>query len=305
MDKVIENVLSAIDPSGFKQEGAYNLRVNGKGVCHSDSENVKIVAKTDKPGIDIYVSGNARHEIVKIPVVLSADNMTDKVYNDFHIEDGASVYIMAGCGIHNCGNGTSQHDGVHTFYIGKNCHVTYTENHYGEGTGDGKRILNPVTVAHVGEGSTCVMDLAQIKGVDSTKKETDFYLAENSRLQVTEKLLTHADQYAESNMKVVLEGAKSSAKVISRSVAKEDSSQVFHPVAVGEAKCQAHIQCDSIIMDQAKVRSIPEIDARNLDAAIIHEAAIGRINNEQLMKLMTFGLDEAEAEAVIIDNFLH
>lgn len=305
LDKVTQAILKYIDEAGFRQEGAFNLRHNGMALCHGDSEHVRIVRKEDKPGIDIYIDGETDGEEVHIPVVLDASGFTDRVYNDFHIADGANVVIIAGCGIHNDGHADSQHDGVHSFFVGKGANVTYKENHYGAGEGDGARILNPVTKIYMEENSVFTLDTSQIKGVDSTKRETEVELGRNSKLFVLEKLMTHGDQLAESNMEVRLNGEGSSAQIISRSVARENSSQIFHPAAVGNAKCNAHIQCDSIIMDQAHVRSIPEIDARHLDAAIIHEAAIGRINDEQLIKLRTMGMKEEEAENVIIEAFLN
>lgn len=305
LDRVTQAILKYIDETGFRQEGAFNLRCNGASLCHGDSEHVKIVPKEDKPGIDIYIDGQTDGEEVHIPVVLGESGMTDKVYNDFHIEDGANVTIIAGCGIHNDGHGDSQHDGVHSFYVGNGANVTYKENHYGEGEGSGARILNPVTRIFVEEDSIFTLETAQIKGVSSTKRETEVELGSGSKLFVLEKLMTHEDQFAESNMEIRLNGENSSAQIISRSVAKEDSSQVFHPAAVGNAKCNAHIQCDSIIMDRAQVRSIPEINARHLDAAIIHEAAIGRINDEQLIKLRTMGMTAEEAENIIIEAFLN
>ena len=305
LDKVTQAILKYIDELGFKQEGAFNLRHNGSALCHGDSEHVKIVKKQDKPGIDIYIDGTTDGEEVHIPVVLDASGFSDKVYNDFHIADGANVVIIAGCGIHNDGHEDSQHDGVHSFFVGKGANVTYRENHYGEGEGDGARILNPVTKIVMDEGSIFTMDTSQIKGVSSTKRETIVDMGKNTKLFVVEKLMTHGSQDAESNMSVNLNGEGSSAQIISRSVAKENSSQVFHPAAVGNNKCNAHIQCDSIIMDSARVRSIPEINAKHLDAAIIHEAAIGRINDEQLIKLRTMGMKEEEAENIIIEAFLN
>lgn len=244
-------------------------------------------------------------EQVHIPVVVTESGVTDVVYNDFYIEDGAQVTIVAGCGIHNSGCNDSRHDGIHTFHVGKNANVRYEEKHYGEGEGTGGRILNPVTKIILEANSVFTLDTVQIKGVDSTKRETQVEMGENAKLFVMEKLMTHDKQNAISNMDVYLNGGGSSAQIISRSVARGESRQVFHPKAVGRALCHAHIQCDSIIMDQAKVCSIPEIDAEHVDAGIIHEAAIGRINNEQLIKLNTFGLNGEEAEAVIIENFLN
>lgn len=305
LDKVTQAILKYIDEAGFKQEGAFNLRHNGMSLCHGNSEHVKIVKKEDKQGIDIYIDGNTNGEEIHIPVVVDASGFTDKVYNDFHIADGANVVIIAGCGIHNDGHADSRHDGVHSFFVGKGANVTYRENHYGAGEGDGARILNPVTKIYVDEDSVFTLDTAQIKGVDSTKRETEVELAAGSKLFVMEKLMTHGEQMAESDMEIRLNGTGSSAQIISRSVAKEHSAQVFHPAAVVNAKCNAHIQCDSIIMDEAQVRSIPEINARHLDAAIVHEAAIGRINDEQLIKLRTMGMKAEEAESVIIEAFLN
>ena len=252
LDKVTQAILKYIDELGFKQEGAFNLRHNGMAMCHGDSEHVKIVRKEDKPGIDVYIDGDADGEEVHIPVVVDASGFTDKVYNDFHIADGANVVIIAGCGIHNDGHEASQHDGVHAFHVGKGANVTYKENHYGEGSGDGARILNPVTEIYMDDDSVFTLDTSQIKGVDSTKRETQVDMGKNAKLFVVEKLMTHGDQIAESNMEVRLNGAGSSAQIVSRSVAKEKSSQIFHPAAVGSNKCNAHIQCDSIIMDEAQ-----------------------------------------------------
>jgi hypothetical protein len=300
-----KSVLEKIDSEGFKQEGAYNLRYNGYSLCHGNTEHITIKRKEDKQGIDVFISGAAKDEQVHIPVVVTESGVTDVVYNDFYIEDGAQVTIVAGCGIHNSGCNDSRHDGIHTFHVGKNANVRYEEKHYGEGEGTGGRILNPVTKIILEANSVFTLDTVQIKGVDSTKRETQVEMGENAKLFVMEKLMTHDKQNAISNMDVYLNGGGSSAQIISRSVARGESRQVFHPKAVGRALCHAHIQCDSIIMDQAKVCSIPEIDAEHVDAGIIHEAAIGRINNEQLIKLNTFGLNGEEAEAVIIENFLN
>ena len=240
-----------------------------------------------------------------IPVVVSISGITDLVYNDFYVADGADVNIIAGCGIHNSGCNESRHDGIHTFHVGKNANVRYEEKHYGEGNGTGKKVLNPVTNIYVGENSVFTLDTAQIKGVDSTVRETNIELNKNAKLYVTERLMTDGQQTAQSDIEVTLNGEGSSAQIVSRSVGKGTSSQTFHPNAIGNNKCQAHIQCDSIIMDQAEVCSIPEIRAKHIDAAIIHEAAIGRINDEQLLKLRTLGLTEEEAEDVIVQNFLN
>ena len=306
LDRITEQILKQIDNgNGFSQEGAFNLRHNGVALCHGDSEHIKIRKKEDKPGIDVYIDAETKGEQVHIPVVVDASGMTDIVYNDFYIADGADVTIVAGCGIHNSGCNESRHDGIHSFHVGKGANVRYEEKHYGEGEGTGAKVLNPVTKIYMEDDSVFTLDTAQIKGVDSTVRETDVHMAPGSKLYVLEKLMTHDQQTAESNMEVDLDGEGSSAQIISRSVAKGTSKQIFHPKAVGNAKCHAHVQCDSIIMDHAEVSSIPEINARHLDAAIIHEAAIGRINDEQLIKLRTLGMTEEEAEGVIIENFLN
>lgn len=305
LDEITKKILKQIDESGFRQEGAFNLRHNGIALCHGDSEHIKIKKKEDRPGIDVYIDGSAKGEQVHIPVVVDASGMTDVVYNDFFVAEGADVTIVAGCGIHNSGCNESRHDGIHSFHVAKGANVRYEEKHYGEGEGSGAKVLNPVTNIYMEEDSVFTLDTAQIKGVDSTERETNIAMGAGAKLFVIEKLMTHDNQTAVSNMEVQMNGEGSSAQIISRSVAKGNSKQIFHPKAVGNAGCHAHVQCDSIIMDHAEVSSIPEINARHLDAAIIHEAAIGRINDEQLVKLRTMGMTEEEAESVIIDNFLN
>lgn len=305
LDKITQKVLDIIDDAGFKQEGAYNLRYNGTALCHGDTENIRIKRKEDKQGIDVYISAEAQGEQVHIPVVVAASGMMDEVYNDFYIAAGADVTIIAGCGIHNSGCNDTRHDGIHTFHVGQGANVKYEEKHYGEGEGTGARILNPVTRIIMEDHSVFTLETTQIEGVDSTKRETDIVMGTDTKLYVTEKLMTHGKQTAISNIDVTLNDTDSSAQIISRSVAKGESVQTFHPRAIGNAKCHAHIQCDSIIMEKAKVASIPEIDANHLDAAIIHEAAIGRINSDQLIKLRTMGLTEEEAEGVIVEAFLN
>lgn len=303
LDKITEAVLKVIDSYEFQQEGAYNLRLNGMAVCHGDSRHVHIVPKEDKPGIDIRISGEAKNEQVHIPVVMNQEGV-DVVYNDFYIEDGADVTIIAGCGIHGEGCSETRHDGIHAFHVGRGCNVKYVENHYAEGNGTGQKVLNPVTKIYVGEDSVFTLETTQIKGVDATERENYIELSDRAKLFVTEKLMTDEGQTAVSNMDIELNGEDSSARIVSRSVGKGASRQVFHPRAIGNNRCHAHVQCDSIIMDHAEISSIPEIDAKHVDAQIVHEAAIGRINDEQLVKLRTFGMSEEEAEAVIIESFL-
>ena len=305
MDKsVIKKMLSTIAGITGKVDGAFNLRQNGQGVERYSTENVKITAKADRPGIDILVRPGTKGESVHIPVILTESGINDLVYNDFIIGEGADVTIIAGCGIHNDGHAKSEHDGIHSFKIGKNAHIRYVEKHYGEGEGTGERILNPTTLITMDEGASCEMEMVQIAGVSSTVRKTDATLGKDAKLLITERLMTHDKQSAVSDVVIHLNGEGSSAQVISRSVAKDQSEQVFHPIAQGNAPCHAHIQCDTILMDGAHVRSIPEIEANHSEAAIIHEAAIGRINNEQMLKLETLGLDEQEAEKIIIDAFL-
>ena len=305
MDELLSGLLKNIaDMDDIPTVGAYNIRRDGEGMVRRSTETVEITPKTDKPGIDIRVSPYAKADKVHIPVVITKPGVNDLVYNDFFIGEGAEVEIVAGCGIHSSGCETSEHDGIHRFFIGKNAKLRYVEKHYGEGDGTGGRILNPTTVVEMGENSVCEMEMVQIRGVDSTKRETTAKLEKGAKLTIVERLMTHGDQVAHSNMEVRLDGEGASAQIISRSVAKDNSEQVFYPRAVGNAPCHAHVQCDSIIMDGAHIRSIPEIAANHCDAQIVHEAAIGRINNDQLIKLCTLGLSEAEAEAIIIEGFL-
>ena len=305
MEQMEKNLLKTVaDISGFMPGSAFSLRKNGAGVERHSTEHVKILAKTDKPGIDIIVDDNTVGESIHIPVILTDSGIQDMVYNDFYIGEGADVEIVAGCGIHNDGCDTSQHDGIHTFHIGRNASITYTEKHYGEGSGSGGRLLNPTTVIHMEEGSFAKMDMSQIKGVDSTFRKTEANLGATAKLVINEKLMTHGEQKAHSDVTVNLNGEDSVVQIVSRSVGKDTSVQVFHPIAVGNNRSRAHIQCDSIIMGKAKISSIPEIAANHVDAEIIHEAAIGKINNDQLIKLQTFGLNSEEAEKVIVDGFL-
>ena len=285
-------------------EGAYNIRANGKTAQRSSTANIDIISKEDGSGIDIKIRPFTKHESVHIPVVLSQSGLTETVYNDFYIGQAADVVIVAGCGIHNCGDQKSEHDGIHRFFVGKNAKVKYVEKHYGDGDGKGQRILNPVTEVTMEEGSYMEMEMVQIKGVDSTKRTTVADLDKNAKLIVRERLLTHGRQDAESSFVVNLNGEDSSADVVSRSVAKENSHQKFVSQINGNTRCAGHTECDAIIMDDAKIVAVPELTANDVDAALIHEAAIGKIAGEQIIKLMTLGLTEEEAEAQIVNGFL-
>ena len=285
-------------------EGAYNIRANGVSAGRNSTANIEITSKEDKPGIDIRIRPGTKNESVHIPVVLSESGLKDVVYNDFFVGDDSDVVIVAGCGINNCGNQDSDHDGVHRFFVGKNAHVKYVEKHYGEGEGSGKRILNPTTEVNLGEGSTMEMEMVQIKGVDSTIRTTLAKLDKKARLVVHERLMTHGVQSAESSYTIELNGDGSSADVVSRSVAREKSRQHYCSRLVGNAACSGHTECDAIIMDTATVLAVPELEANNIDAALIHEAAIGKIAGDQLLKLQTLGLTEEEAEDTILKGFL-
>lgn len=304
MDNIQKNLLAEIADLHEMPEGAYNIRENGKGVARNTTANIDIVTKEDKPGIDIIIRPGTKKESLHIPVILSQSGLKDLVYNDFYIGDDSDVTIVAGCGIHNGGPEDSQHDGIHTFHVGKRARVRYVEKHYGQGDGNGKNIMNPTTVIEVDEGGYMEMETAQIKGVDSTNRITTAVLGAGATVIVREKLMTHGHQLAETNFTVDLNGEGSSANVISRSVAKENSHQIFRSVINGNNKCAGHTECDAIIMDEASVCAIPEITANNIEASLIHEAAIGKIAGEQLIKLMTLGLTEQEAEEQIVSGFL-
>ncbi len=298
------NMLKAIANLHKIPEGAYNIRADGVSAGRNSTEHIEIVSKTDKQGIDIIVKPGTKNESVHIPVIISKTGYEELVYNDFFIGEDCDIVIIAGCGIHNSGCNTSKHDGVHTFYVGKNSRVKYVEKHYGEGEGTGERIMNPQTVIHLEEGAYMEMDTTQIRGIDSTKRETVVDAGPGAEIVVLEKLMTHDRQSAVSDMTIHLNGDDSRGRVISRSVAQGESSQVFHPNMEGNARCFGHVQCDTIIMGSAKVASIPAITANHVDAQLIHEAAIGRIAGDQLLKLMTLGLSEEEAEERILAGFL-
>ena len=287
-----------------KPVGAFNIRKDSCCDGRGSTENIQVTGKEDKPGIDIRIKDGTVGETCHIPVIITKPGVEEMVYNDFFIGDNCDVNIVAGCGIHNCGNETSRHDGIHTFYVGKNSHVTYTEKHYGEGDGKGGRIMNPQTVVYLGEGSTINMNTSQIRGIDSTKRETKIVCGKNAEAIVTEHLLTHGDQTAESDMEIVLDGEGARGQVISRSVAQDSSKQVFYPRMIGNAECFGHVQCDSIIMGDANIKSIPAIEANSTEAQLIHEAAIGKIAGDQILKLQTLGLTEEEAEDCILQGFL-
>ena len=300
--KLLEKIADLIG----KPVGAFNIRKDCGCDGRVSTEHIKIDDRTDgHAGIDIRILDGTKGETCHIPVIITKSGVEETVYNDFYIGEDCDVEIVAGCGIHNCGDCDSQHDGIHTFYVGKNAKVTYIEKHYGEGEGSGKRILNPQTIVYLEEGASIIMETSQIAGVDDTKRYTKV-VAEgaDSEVQITEKLLTDGEQHAISEMDVILNGAGSRTRVISRSVAKGSSTQLFYPRVQGNGPCFGHVSCDAIIMSEAKVRAIPEISCNHVDASLIHEAAIGRIAGEQLLKLETLGLTPEEAEEKILEGFL-
>lgn len=304
MDNIDKELLKEISDLEGTTKGAYNIRKNGKGIERQITENINIVTKTDKQGIDIFVKENTNFEFVHIPVIITESGLNDVVYNDFYIGKNANVVIIAGCGIHNDHHEDSRHDGIHRFFLEEGAKVKYIEKHYGEGEGTGKRVLNPVTEVHLKSGSSLEMESTQIKGVDSTIRVTKGILEDNTNFVVSEKIMTHGMQIAKTEFEVELNGENASTHVTSRSVAVDKSVQEFKSNVIGNSKCFGHVECDAIIKDNAKVVAIPEIIANNVEANLIHEAAIGKIAGEQLTKLMTLGLSEKEAEEQIIKGFL-
>lgn len=304
MDNIQKNLLLQVADLHEIPSGAYNIRSNGESSARNTTANIDIVTKKDKPGIDITVKPGTKNESIHIPVIISQTGHEEMVYNDFFIGEDCDITIVAGCGIHNSGDDTSRHDGIHSFFVGKNSRVKYIEKHYGEGNGNGDNVMNPTTVIELGEGAYMELDTLQIKGINSTERATRAKLDKNANLVIREKLMTHGKQYAKTDFVVDLDGEDSGANVISRSVAKDDSEQIFYSKINGNNRCTGHTECDAIVMDNAKVSAIPEITANNIDASLIHEAAIGKIAGEQLIKLMSLGLTEKEAEEQIVNGFL-
>jgi len=305
MDNAVDReLLEKIADMLGKPVGSFNIRKDCGCDGRQSTENIQITDKEDKPGIDIRIKAGTRGETCHIPVIITQSGIEEMVYNDFFIGEDCDVEIIAGCGIHNCGTQDSRHDGIHTFYVGKNSRVKYTEKHYGSGDGKGGRNMNPQTVVYLEEGATIQMDTTQIRGIDSTKRNTKIVCGAGAEAIITERLLTHGEQMAESDMEIVLDGKDAKGRVISRSVAQDESSQVFYPRMVGNCECFGHVQCDSIIMGNAKIKSIPAVIANSTEAQLIHEAAIGKIAGDQLLKLQTLGLTEEEAEDCILKGFL-
>lgn len=304
MDAIQQELLNQVAGLHEVPEGAYNIRANGELAGRNTTANIDIITKEDRSGIDIRIKPGTKSESVHIPVVLSKSGLKESVYNDFFVGEDSDVTIVAGCGIHNSGSDASAHSGIHRFFVEKNARVRYVEKHYGSGDGSGERIMNPTTEIHLAEGASLEMETVQIKGIDSTVRTTSAQVAQGASLVIKEKIMTHGKQHAKTDFQVDMSGADSSVNLISRSVAKGQSSQVFRSRIVGNASCHGHSECDAIIMDEASVSAIPELTANDIDANLIHEAAIGKIAGEQLIKLMTLGLTEKEAEEQIVNGFL-
>lgn len=304
MNTIEKDLLKIIADMDGATNGAFNIRANGTLAQRNTTESVDIRNKTDKDGIDIIIRPGTKGETIHIPVIISDTGINDLVYNDFIIGDDCDVTIMAGCGIHNCGSEESRHDGIHSFFVGKNARVKYIERHYGEGDGTGGKNMNPTTVVNIAEGGYMEMETSQIKGIDNTSRVTRATLDRDATLIIHEKLMTHGAQRADTDFSVDMNGENSSANVVSRSVATDNSVQIYRSNINGNNKCTGHTECDAIIMGQACVSAIPEINANHIDASLIHEAAIGKIAGEQLIKLMTLGLTEQQAEEEIVNGFL-
>ena len=304
LDEIQKRLLREVADLHEGPEGAYNIRSNSQSAGRRSTANIEIISKQDVSGLEVRIKPGTKHESVHIPVVMTESGLKEVVYNDFHVGEDADVVIIAGCGIDNCGNQDSQHDGVHRFFLAPGAKVRYVEKHYGSGEGSGKRILNPVTEVYMAENSTMEMEMVQIKGVDDTVRTTKAVLAAGAKLTVRERLMTHGVQRAESTYLAELNGEGASADVVSRSVARDQSFQKFDAKIIGNAPCSGHTECDSIIMDQGRILAVPGLEANHVDASLFHEAAIGKIAGEQLIKLMTLGLTEAEAEEQIINGFL-
>ena len=304
IDDIQKRLLKEIADLDSLPVGAYNIRANGAAAGRHTTANIDIVTKTDRPGIDIIIAPGTKNESVHIPVVVSQTGFKDLVYNDFYIGENADVVIIAGCGIHCAGAQETSHDGIHTFHVGKNARLRYVEKHYGEGEGRGKRVMNPTTIVHLAEGAAMEMETTQISGIDDTIRKTSGTLAAHATLTVREKIMTTGDQHAVTDFTIDLNGENCSTDVVSRSVARDESKQEFYSHINGNNACAGHSECDAIIMDRACVIATPALVANHVDAALIHEAAIGKIAGEQLIKLMTLGLTAEEAEHEIVNGFL-
>lgn len=299
--KILEEVSSL---HAVPRSGAHNIRLNGKLVSRGVTEGINILSKKDKDGIDVFIKRGTKNESVHIPVIVSFNGVKDKVYNDFYVEDDVDVLIVAGCGVNCNGSSASGHNGIHTFHIGKNSKVRYVEKHVGLGDNEAKRELDPVTDIILGENSVLIMETSQLGGVTKSIRTTNATLARGAKLIIKESLLTDERDRVKTMFNVNLEGENSKVEVVSRSVAKEKSRQEFVSNIIGKNKCFGHVECDGIISEKGIISSTPKIVAKHKDAMLVHEAAIGKIGEGQIEKLMTLGLDKEEAEREIISGFL-
>ncbi len=303
LDEIEQKILKNVADLDGVPAGAYNFRINGWSAGRQNSKNIEISTKKNKSGLDIQIRPNTKDEAVHIPVIISESGLIEAVYNDFYIGENCDVTIVAGCGIYNCGADDSIHDGIHTFYVGKNARVRYIEKHYGAGPGAGK-LLNPVTKLYLEAGAYVELEMEQLRGVDSTQRQTYAELKEKARILINERLLTQGRQTAVSEIKVKLLERASGVDIVSRAVARDQSRQNFHSHIIGAAACRGHSECDAIMMEQAQVIATPALEALDLNAELIHEAAIGKIASAQLTKLMTLGLTRDQAESQIVNAFL-
>ena len=302
MNKVTEALLKKVSDWKGDFKGAYNIRENGQCAGRRSSENIRIENKTDGPGLVIHISSAAQGETVYIPACVTRGNVSDLVYNDFYVGEGADVTIVAGCGVHTDNEGEAEHDGIHRFFLEKGAHVLYREKHVGTGSGTGLKKINPVTDMELKENAVMEMDTIQLGGVDDTKRVTKAVLGEGARLVIHERILTDGEERANTDFEVSMDGKDSAVDLISRSVAKDNSYQEYHSRIKGNCRCTGHSECDAI--GNGKVNAAPELFAGDLDASLIHEAAIGKIAGEQIIKLRTLGLTEQEAEQKIVEGFL-
>jgi len=304
LNKLDMDLLEAVADMKEIPQGALNIRLNGTAVMRHSSPNILVGPGPDGKGLVVEVKPGTQNETVHVPVVLTQPGLQDKVHNTFIVGENAEATIIAGCGIHNASHAESRHDGIHEIIVRTGARLKYIEKHYGQGDAVGRRVLNPSAVITIEEGASAEMEMVQIKGVDDTMRTTTAHVRARGSLKIIERLLTQGEQQAESDITIYLEGPGASAQVVSRAVAQGSSYQLFKAVLVGQAACMGHVECDAILMDKARIRSVPEIQAEDAEAVLTHEAAIGKIAGEQLIKLMSLGLNESEAVDTILEGFL-
>lgn len=303
MNKITEMLLRSV--SNYKGEfrGAFNIREDGQCAARHSTDHIRIESKKDAPGLEIYIDANTKDETVYIPACVTHSGVDDLVYNDFFVGENADVTIVAGCGVHTEGEEEARHNGIHRFFLEKGAKVLYQEKHIGTGNG-GLRRIDPVTDATLAEDAVLEMDTVQIRGVDTTTRKTTATLADRAKIVVRERIMTDGEETAKTEFEVWMKGEDCRADVSSRSVARGKSQQDFISIIHGENRCSGHSECDAILADQAMVNATPALYASHVDAALIHEAAIGKIAGEQILKLKTLGLTDEKAEEKIIQGFL-